>query len=222
MSFVVTIAARGGAAAKTRCSDVLGPNERARLAEAMLADMLCALASVRGLARIRVITPTPSLVRLAEGVGADAVTQSLELQAADGLNAAFELGMDLASERDPYAGHLLLPGDLPRLKPADVDALLSLCSEHAVVVARALLDGGTGALALRAGARIRAAFGPDSFARHLAHARAAGLPSATVSAESLGLDVDRPEDLAALIEGAPTTLTAGLLRRTFDRAARLR
>ena len=42
------------------------------------------------------------------------------------------------------------------------------------------------------------AFGEGSFARHTALARAAGVTPRVAEVRSLGLDVDTPEDLAAL------------------------
>jgi 2-phospho-L-lactate guanylyltransferase (CobY/MobA/RfbA family) len=41
-------------------------------------------------------------------------------------------------------------------------------------------------------------FGPDSCARHAAHARAAGTPYEIVAVPTLALDVDTPEDLHRL------------------------
>ena len=67
---------------------------------------------------------------------------------------------------------LLVPGDCPALEPEEVDALLA--------------------------AAVAPAFGPGSFARHAALARAAGARVRVGRLPSLELDVDTPGDLAAL------------------------
>ena len=41
-------------------------------------------------------------------------------------------------------------------------------------------------------------YGPGSFARHVELARAGGVPAEVAEIESIGLDVDTPDDLAAL------------------------
>ncbi len=65
---------------------------------------------------------------------------------------------------------------------------------------------------LRAGVRFELAFGGDSFRRHVAAARRLRLSTAVVEANSLGLDIDRPEDFAAVLTRGPTTRTAAFLR----------
>jgi 2-phospho-L-lactate guanylyltransferase len=47
------------------------------------------------------------------------------------------------------------------------------------------------------------AYGPDSFARHVASARAAGLTVRIVTDPSLAFDIDVPEDLAHLESRTP-------------------
>ena len=57
---------------------------------------------------------------------------------------------------------------------------------------------GTNALLLRPPTAIAPAFGPGSRERHQSAAEAAGVDHAVVRLPSLELDVDTPEDLAAL------------------------
>jgi 2-phospho-L-lactate guanylyltransferase (CobY/MobA/RfbA family) len=55
-------------------------------------------------------------------------------------------------------------------------------------------------------------FGEPSFENHLGGARAAGLEPRILRLRGLGLDVDAPEDLAALVAEAPATESARLVR----------
>jgi 2-phospho-L-lactate guanylyltransferase len=57
---------------------------------------------------------------------------------------------------------------------------------------------GTNALLLTPPGAMAPSFGPGSFARHAARARAAGATVRVAQAPSLELDVDTPGDLAAL------------------------
>jgi 2-phospho-L-lactate guanylyltransferase (CobY/MobA/RfbA family) len=63
-------------------------------------------------------------------------------------------------------------------------------------------------------------FGEPSFQNHLAAARARGIEPVLLHLAGLGLDIDDPEDLRALIEqGEPSR--AGRLLQDFGLAGRL-
>jgi 2-phospho-L-lactate guanylyltransferase len=67
---------------------------------------------------------------------------------------------------------------------------------------------GTNALLLTPPGALAPSFGPDSCERHAQLARAAGTHAEVVEVPSLALDVDTPEDLAALVaasDRAPRT-----------------
>jgi len=200
----IVIASRAGPAAKTRLAGVMSAPDRAALTEAMLADMLVALADRIG--SVWVVTPTEALASLAVRQGARVLRQTEP----SGLNGAFDLASRFLAERAPYDPVALLVGDLPLLAVSDLDAAVGLAGAHDVV--RALADGGTGAVVLRAGVRFALAFGRDSFRRHADATSRLGLSTAVVETDSLGLDVDRPEDFAAVLTRGPATRTAAFLR----------
>jgi 2-phospho-L-lactate/phosphoenolpyruvate guanylyltransferase len=205
----VVVAVRGGLDAKTRCAESLDGPDRARLTAAMLEDMLAAVVRCEEAAATWVVTPTPELAELAGRCGARAILQD---DRQNGLNAAFGQALALVGEQAPYDSVVLMPGDLPLLEPDDLGAAIRLLRTHGVVLAPSL-DGGTGLVGMRAGAPLEPAFGPDSFRRHAAEARRAGLSIAVVVAGSLSHDVDRPDDLAHLLEHGPSTRAAAFLRQ---------
>jgi 2-phospho-L-lactate/phosphoenolpyruvate guanylyltransferase len=91
---------------------------------------------------------------------------------------------------------LVLPADLPLVTVEDVQALIEPAMHQArMVVIAPSHDGGTNALLLRPPSAIPFAFGIQSYARHHALARAAGLPLTVVQTPSLTYDLDLPEDL---------------------------
>ena len=91
---------------------------------------------------------------------------------------------------------LLVPGDCPALDPRELSALLADGGDVVIVPDRH--GSGTNALLLEPPTIIPPSFGAGSFARHAALARAAGAEVKVRELPSLGLDVDTPDDLAAL------------------------
>ncbi len=157
--------------------------DRPSLAAAMVADVLDALARVPELDDVIVVTAEQRVITGAHVVhDPDEAGQSAA--AARGIAAAVERGAERV---------LLVPGDCPALDPAEVSALLA--HAEAVVIVPDRHGTGTNALVLTPPDVMAPAFGEGSFARHAAAARA-GVRVAQV--RSLGLDVDTPDDLAAL------------------------
>jgi len=179
------------ARAKQRLREAVDDGARERLAAAMVADVLEVLESIAELERVIVVTAEPGVVAMADERGAHVVDDPHEA----GQSAAAALGV-LAARELGAQRVLLVPGDTPGLDPDDVRALLA-CTEPVVVVPDRH-GTGTNALLLTPPAAIAPAFGPGSRARHEAAADAAGVDHAVLDLPSLGLDVDTPEDLAAL------------------------
>jgi 2-phospho-L-lactate guanylyltransferase len=205
----VLIAVRGGPNAKSRCCEFVDVEDRAAFVEAMLTDMLRAIAGARAVTAVHVVTPTPETAQLADRFGARAL---LETRAA-GLNAAFQAGRRQVAARDPRTPLILLPGDLPGLEPQDLESVAARCAPGRIVMVRAAQDGGTGALAFEAGVDLPLAYGPQSFERHLALARGAGLEPLIIEAPSLAHDLDRPGDLHAWLARRPHGATAQMMSR---------
>lgn len=208
MNAEVVIAVRGGPGAKSRLSGRLDAERREALVEAMLTDMLAALAGCPAILRTYVTTPTPSLARRAARAGAVVI---LEHETGD-LNAAFDRARRRIAAAAPETTLVLLPGDLPTLDPSELEVCLEATDPDRLVLAPASADGGTGALVLRAGVPLPLAFGPGSLGKHLAAARTLGLAAQVVRTPSLGFDIDRPADLDAFLAMGGGGRTADLLR----------
>jgi len=207
MKAEVVIAVRGGPGAKSRCRGRLHDGQREALVEAMLHDMLEALAGCPAVRRVYVTTPTAALARLAARNGAVVI---LEHGPPD-LNRAFTNARRRVAAVGPETIVALLPGDLPLLDPAEFSACVAAAQDGAVVLAPATLDGGTACVVQRADLLLPLAFGPDSFRKHQSAAAALGLEARVIEAPTLGFDLDRPEDLDAVahLRGGHT---AALLR----------
>jgi len=182
-------------AAKQRLGDTLGAGARQALAQAMFTDVLASLRHVRGLDGIVVVTSD----RIADSTALSHRVQTLRDDAQAGQSPAAMIGLGFALGRG-FDRALLVPGDTPLLDPEEVDELL-LDAEGRGLAAVVVPDRhgtGTNALLLSPPNAIEPSFGPGSLERHLAAARAAGVPHDTAGPASLTLDVDTPEDLGEL------------------------
>jgi 2-phospho-L-lactate guanylyltransferase len=191
--------------AKQRLAPVLSRSERAELARTMLHDVLTTLCATPQLAGIIVVSGDPAVAKLATLFDARVVGDVME----SGVNAAVLQGLrtrDLSS-----AGVLVIPADVPFATAADLQAVIAHLGHFPVVLVPALSDGGTNTLAMRRPDLIVPSFGDDSFARHQALARDAGLGCGIVRSEGLGRDIDYPSDLVPCTESKKFSLTAGLL-----------
>jgi 2-phospho-L-lactate/phosphoenolpyruvate guanylyltransferase len=115
-----------------------------------------------------------------------------------------------------YERALLVPGDAPLLDAGEVAGLLARVAAVAIVPDRHGV--GTNALVLSPPDAIAPSFGPGSFERHVAAARAAALGYSVEEVPTLMLDVDTPDDLAELssaLEGrrGQAPATRGALRQ---------
>jgi len=195
------------ARAKDRLARAVGVPDRRALAEAMAADVLDALAAVRGLEKVIAVTAEPEAARAARATGAEVVHDGDEA----GQSAAALLGIEAALAAGAERA-LLVPGDCPALDSGEVETLLTRSVRAGVVIVPDRHGAGTNALLLSPPNVIEPSFGPDSFARHAARAHAAGTIVRVADVRTLGLDVDTPDDLHALRDalaespgGAPRT-----------------
>jgi 2-phospho-L-lactate guanylyltransferase len=191
VSTLAVLPVKGFGRAKQRLRAAVPDGPRAGLAEAMVADVLAALDRVPGLDGVIVVTAEPVAAELAAEAGAEVVHDPVEA----GQSAAAALGVARAQERGAERV-LLVPGDCPALDPDEVSGLLG--ADEAVVIVPDRHGSGTNALLLRPPTAIAPAFGPDSRARHEAAARAARVRWCVWELDTLGMDADTPDDLAAL------------------------
>jgi 2-phospho-L-lactate guanylyltransferase len=195
------------AAAKQRLARVLSPAERAALAAAMLADVLGALAGA-GLDAVWVVTRDPDVERLAREGGAEVLREDD--------NRGHTAAVTAAQARAAEAGVgalLTVPGDVPCLTPAEARALADAVAgaRAAVALAPSRSRLGTNGVALAPPHAMPLRFGEPSFERHLATARGLGLPHRVLALSGLGLDVDDPADLLAVLREGRHTRSGRLL-----------
>lgn len=191
MTYAV-IPVKGFAGAKQRLATFLEPHERRTLARAMLTDTLTACKQVGALDGIGVVTCDPDV---AEAVEALQVEVLWEPQA-QGHTSAVAFGIQVCQQRG-ITTMLTMPGDLPLLTPADVQAILAPAEPPVPVILVPNHDDlGTNAVVLSPPDCLPLAFGYDSFQRHLRLAAERQLAIAVRRLPHVALDIDEPEDLA--------------------------
>lgn len=183
--------------AKSRLGASVADTLRGRLAQAMVADVLQALARTASIERTIVVTCEPSLAQTAHEHGALLVPDGDER----GQSTAVTLGVARALA-DGFERVLCIPGDCPAMDPSELDPLLADASAagraSAVVIVPDRHGSGTNGLLLTPPDAIAPSFGPDSCERHQALALAAGISWRLERPSSLLLDIDTGADLDAL------------------------
>lgn len=177
------------AEAKSSFSKVLRLENRKKLVLAMLTDMLNTARESPSISEVAVVSNDSDVLDFAAKRGAVGMVEK-DL----GLNGALKLaigrveslGADLA---------LVLPGDLPLLKPSDVENIIAMATAERDVVIAPSKANGTNALLLKPPSIMGLKFGGESFPLHLAEAMRAGVKPRIYRSETVAFDVDEPEDL---------------------------
>jgi 2-phospho-L-lactate guanylyltransferase len=195
--FGVVIPIRTFALANTRLSDHLSADARAALAR-RLADTVVRAA---GNAPVVIVTSAPEVQEWAHGrgLGVEPDPGTLDDAAAAGFGALIALGVQRV---------VVAHADLPfatTFEPLTRDA-----DRPIAVLVPCQRDDGTPVLSVPAHPRMAFAYGPGSFRRHVAAARAAGLAVRVVRDPRLGFDVDTVDDLHALVARDPDVLATPL------------
>jgi 2-phospho-L-lactate guanylyltransferase len=187
--------------AKQRLLEALDRPQRAAIVRAMLADVLAAVGRAERIERVIVVTGEGRAERIALAHARRSRTplEVLQEPADRGHSEAATLGIIRALAHDARCT-ALLPGDCPLLDPAELDAALERMHAGRVAVIPDRHGTGTNGLLLAPADAIGPAFGPGSAERHRERAETAGYEAATEALESLALDLDTPDDLAALAE----------------------
>jgi 2-phospho-L-lactate/phosphoenolpyruvate guanylyltransferase len=199
------------AGAKQRLASLLTPEQRQALAAAMLEDVLAALVDAP-LAGIMVNTVEPIACELARRYGARVVTEA----ARDGHTGAVA-AMARILGGEGREGMITVPGDIPRVTPADIATIIvARRPAPSVTIVPAHDERGSNAVLCSPPLAMPLRFGDDSFLPHLASARAIGIEPTIVRLPGIGLDIDQPLDIDALLRADPDLTTrAGRVLATF-------
>lgn len=177
---------------KQRLSPLLSPEERVALMRVMAGEVLDALRAARGLAGVAVVTLDAWTTAEARRRGARVITEGAREGHTGSVIAAARL---LAAEG--AAGVLTMPGDIPAVTPAEVEALVAAHgAAPAFTIAPSHDEMGSNGVVLSPPGVVPLRFGEDSYRPHLAAARAQGVAPRVVRLPGVAMDIDHPADLA--------------------------
>lgn len=209
MSIWAVLPVKEMAGAKERLSQLLSPGERVALMRVMVGEVLAALTAARGLAGVAVVTLDEWATEAAQQAGARVITEGARTGHTGSVTAAARV---LVAEGS--AGVLTMPGDIPAVTAAEVEALLE--GHASFSIAPSHDEMGSNGVVLTPPDVVPLRFGDDSYFPHLAAARAAGVEPRIVRLPGVAMDIDHPADLAlfARLPQAEGTRTLAWLRET--------
>lgn len=192
--------------AKMRLSGVLCPAERRVIAQMMLKDVLQALEDSELLDDIIVVGADTPVKRLAKTYQAKFVKEP-----SVGLNISIEYETE-HSRRNGATSVLVMLADLPLVNENDVEQMMQLGLDAAVVISPSRTEG-TNALLRTPPDAIRTEYGHKSFVNHLTAIQERDIPFKILWTPGLSFDVDTPGDLWQLLQRPVETHTTRFLKR---------
>jgi 2-phospho-L-lactate guanylyltransferase len=205
---VILIPVKNLSSAKQRLTSLLDQPARTELAQAMLHDVVAAVAAWRGRPPCTLVTSDPFAIDLARELNFEIIPDPANL----GETGAIEMATRLCvARRVDYT--LVIPADIPLIQAFELDQILAHAPEEGSVLVPAADGRGTNAAFRRPADLFPLRFGNDSFKPHLAAARATGKPCEVLQLPGIALDVDNPSDLRDLLAAAGETRAQSLVRR---------
>ncbi len=184
--------------AKQRLSGLLSAEERKTLFTAMVEDVLTSVEACTAIDQIVVVTDDQEVAELTAGFGGQVRP---EPDKPGLIEAVTETGLQLAAEGIDCM--VFLPGDVPLVTPDELEVVLEgfgLSGQAEFLIVPATDLGGSNCVAVSPPDCMVYGFGEDSFRRHLAIANDRGIDPQVARLPGLGLDIDTPEDLKALLD----------------------
>jgi 2-phospho-L-lactate/phosphoenolpyruvate guanylyltransferase len=226
MRWTVVIPVKTPAIGKSRLSPAVADAARADLARAFALDTIAAAVAARSVARVIVVGDDPSLAGDAEFL-AEPSTPGLLPAIRHGIAYARSGSRDatasLLDPRTEATASLIDPqevavavllGDLPGLRPEELDAVLEVASRHPLAFVRDADGTGTTLVTAAPGVPLEPRFGPGSAARH---AEAGFVELEASAAPGLARDVDTVDGLETVLHHGVGDHTAEVVARLADR-----
>jgi 2-phospho-L-lactate/phosphoenolpyruvate guanylyltransferase len=195
--------------AKQRLAPVLDQAARTELAQAMLHDVVDALASWQSRPEVAIVSCDSFALALASRYDFEIIADHKN----SGETEAIEMATGVCEMRG--LDTLVIPADIPLIQAWELQAIMDAAPEVGSVLVPAGDGRGTNAVLRRPAALFPLRFGNDSFHPHLAAAQATGTSCVVLSLPGIAVDVDNPADLKQLVE-LPGETRAQRLARQWD------
>jgi 2-phospho-L-lactate guanylyltransferase len=204
---MILVPVKNLANAKQRLAGVMEQSARTELAQAMLSDVLEALAESAA-DDVSLVTSDLFATDLANRHRFDVIRDDSNLSE----TAAIEMATRVCESRG-IASTLVIPADIPLIEAADVRAIYDSAPAKGTVLVPSADQRGTNAVLRRPVALFPLRFGNDSFMPHLAAAIATRTTCVVLSLPRVALDIDTPEDLQQLVNAGTEKRSQRLARK---------
>jgi 2-phospho-L-lactate guanylyltransferase len=194
------------ARAKQRLAPVLHQSARTALAQAMLQDVLQAIAASSA-DDVSLVTCDPFASELAERYSFNIIRDDSNL----GETGAIEMATNVCESRG-IDTTLVIPGDIPLIQVAEIQAIYDSAPDLGAVLVPSRDKRGTNAVLRRPVSLFPLRFGNDSFMPHLAAVIGAEKSCIVLSLPGIALDIDTSDDLLELAS-APGATRSQLMAR---------
>jgi 2-phospho-L-lactate guanylyltransferase len=198
---------------KSRLASILSEPARRKLTLVALSDVLKAFGSANEGMEIFVVSSDQEVLREAAEAGTNLVGEREDA----GVNSAVSLAMKLTADADRW---LVVPSDIPFVRPEDIARVLELSEGGRVVIAPSREMNGTNLLLMGKDSRISLHYDEDSFWGHLRDAAGRGLGVAVYAQMTVMLDIDSARDVEACLEMNISTETTKFLRQELTNRTR--
>jgi 2-phospho-L-lactate guanylyltransferase len=192
--------------AKQRLGLVLEQSARTELAQAMLADVLDALAESAA-DEVSLVTSDRFAVELANHYRFAVIPDDSNRSETSAIEMATR-----ACEARGIQTALVIPADIPLIEAADIRTIYESGPANGAVLVPSADQRGTNAVLRRPSALFPLRFGSDSFMPHLIAAIATRTPCVVLSLSRIALDIDTPEDLRQLVNARGDKRSQSLAR----------
>lgn len=203
---MILVPVKNLADAKQRLAEVLTPEERFVLAQAMCEDVLQVLARWQGRPAVAVVTRDSFACDLAHRFNFEVLADDNS-----GETTAIEMATAACKARGA-SSTLVVPADIPLIDTAELQMIVESAPPAGAVLVPDAAGRGTNAAWRAPSDLFPLRFGNDSFRPHLAAAKATGLPYVVLELPGIARDVDRPQDLHELAAASGERRSQKLVR----------
>ena len=189
MNISILIPVKSPKKAKSRLNGFLSARERYNLAWSLFRHVLNTCIRTTRKKQISVLSNDPEILTEASMRGVLSVMEKSNT----GLNGALKIAI-----QDRTNGVLILPTDLPLLRPEDINAIIKNSASNKMIISPDKQRHGTNALLLQPSDLVPLNFGNNSFQIHCELAKKVGVNPYVLERKNLAFDLDTFEDFLYL------------------------
>jgi len=194
------------ASSKKRLAKLLTVDERMKLSEVMLYDVLDSVCNCESIDKVIVVSKDERVLSIAREFGTMVVREEEEI----GVNAAVALTDNICKHSD---ASIVIPQDLPLILSSDIDMLCDSAKEkNCVIITPSHRYDGTNALLRKPPNVIKTHYDEDSYEIHVQKAKEQNVPVKIVMNRRLMLDLDEPNDITHIISSNSSSRTVSYLQ----------